>query len=225
MGSPGSLTRCVHACMGSSTAQGPRPTRDGVEHSVAFRTFSRRRHPGRWLFRGSIPSPRVPLSTLHRRSCGRRRMTRGRCGSLGPHRLALSSVTPRRFCRRTKNEPSAHALRWRLRLGYLECLARIGWAKGPLVRRWRITAFAGGNAYGSFFELRCRLAASRRGPDALSPAEWRERNANRFVGNGCNQEVRPRMMRRNPVRFLARCGQPAASVLKIVPQAYQPSAE
>jgi hypothetical protein len=46
VGSPGSLTRCVRACVGSSTAQGLCPTRDSVEPSVAFRAFSRRRHPG-----------------------------------------------------------------------------------------------------------------------------------------------------------------------------------
>ena len=34
------------------------------------------------LFRGSIPGPHVPLSTLHPRPRGRRRMTRGRRGSL-----------------------------------------------------------------------------------------------------------------------------------------------
>jgi hypothetical protein len=38
-------------------------------------------------------------------------MTRGRCGSLRLHRLALSSVTPRRFYRRTKTAPAACALR------------------------------------------------------------------------------------------------------------------
>ena len=35
-------------------------------------------------FRGSIPGPHVPLSTLHPYPCGYRRMTRGRCGSLLP---------------------------------------------------------------------------------------------------------------------------------------------
>jgi hypothetical protein len=41
--------------------------------------------------------PTRPLSRLRRRPRERRRMTRRRCGSLGLHRLALSSVTPRRF--------------------------------------------------------------------------------------------------------------------------------
>lgn len=48
-------------------------------------------------FRGSIPSPSAPLPTLPMR---RRRHTdtaRGRFGSLLPHRMALSSTTPRQF--------------------------------------------------------------------------------------------------------------------------------
>jgi len=47
-------------------------------------------------FRGSIPNPCVPLSTLRRRPRGRRRMTRGRRGSLLLRREALSSSP---FCR------------------------------------------------------------------------------------------------------------------------------
>ena len=53
-------------------------------------------------FRGSIPGLHVPLSTLRRRPYGRRRMTRGRCGSLLLHRMTLSFTTPRRFDRRTE---------------------------------------------------------------------------------------------------------------------------
>src|SRR6266545_2906714 len=56
------------------------------------------------LFRGSIPGPRVPLSTLRRRSCPRQRMTRGRCGSLRLQRFELASIAPRRFHRRTEKE-------------------------------------------------------------------------------------------------------------------------
>ena len=52
-------------------------------------------------FRGSIPGPHVPLSTLRRRSHPRRRMTRGRCGSLDLQRFELASIAPRRFSRRT----------------------------------------------------------------------------------------------------------------------------
>src|SRR5262249_26213452 len=52
-------------------------------------------------FRGSIPSPPFPLSTLRRRPHERLRMTRGRCGSLLLHRAALASATPCRSSRRT----------------------------------------------------------------------------------------------------------------------------
>ena len=45
------------------------------------------------LFHGSIPSPPVPLSTLHPRCRHRRRMTRGQRGSLLLHCGALSSPT------------------------------------------------------------------------------------------------------------------------------------
>ena len=47
-------------------------------------------------FRGSIPGPHFPLSTLRLRPCGRLRMTRGRCGWLSLHRMELSSTTFRR---------------------------------------------------------------------------------------------------------------------------------
>jgi hypothetical protein len=50
--------------------------------------------PGSGVFRGSIPGLLAPLSTLHPRPHGRRRMTRGRCGWLRLHRTALSSATP-----------------------------------------------------------------------------------------------------------------------------------
>lgn len=58
------------------------------------------------LFRGSIPGLRVPLSTLCRRSCQRRHMTRGRCGSLRLQRFELPSIAPRRFHRRTESRRS-----------------------------------------------------------------------------------------------------------------------
>ena len=48
-------------------------------------------------FRGSIPSPHVPLSTLRSGPCGPQRMTQGRCGSLHLHRMTLSFTTPHRF--------------------------------------------------------------------------------------------------------------------------------
>ena len=63
------------------TAQGPVAPRDIGAPSVAFRILLRRRHPEPISFRGSIPGPHVPLSTLHPRPRGRRRMTRGRRGS------------------------------------------------------------------------------------------------------------------------------------------------
>ena len=47
-------------------------------------------------FRGSIPGPPFPLSTLRLCPHGHPRMTRGRCGWLNLHRMELSSTT---FCR------------------------------------------------------------------------------------------------------------------------------
>jgi len=48
------------------------------------------------IFRGSIPGPPFPLSTLRLYPYGHLRMTRGRCGWLCLHRMELSSTT---FCR------------------------------------------------------------------------------------------------------------------------------
>ena len=109
-GSPGSRARCVGACTGSLTAQGPAVSRVGDTAGVAFRLPPRRRHPEvatactvGHIFRGSIPGPHVPLSTLHPRPHERRRMTRGRCGSLLLYRMTLSFTTSRRFDRRTED--------------------------------------------------------------------------------------------------------------------------
>ena len=67
----------------------------GIETvGVAFRAPRTASAPGSGVFRGSIPGLLVPLSTLHPRPRGRRRMTRGRCGLLGLHRTALSSAAP-----------------------------------------------------------------------------------------------------------------------------------
>jgi hypothetical protein len=66
VGSPGSRTRCVRACTGSSTARGPGAPRDGGASDVAFRLPIGHRHPGAHRFRGSIPGLHVPLSTLRR---------------------------------------------------------------------------------------------------------------------------------------------------------------
>jgi hypothetical protein len=63
-------------------------------HPFCLPSAERRRHPGRRYFRGSMAGLCVPLSTL--RCCPRRqpRMTRGRCGSLLPHRDGLAPSTP-----------------------------------------------------------------------------------------------------------------------------------
>ena len=86
---------------GVSDRAEPRASRDIDAAGVAFRQVLLRRHCGATSFRGSIPSPHVPLSTLRRRPYGRLRMTRGRCGSLILHRMKLSFTTPCRFDRRT----------------------------------------------------------------------------------------------------------------------------
>ena len=82
----------------------------GVCDRAGSRSASRYRRPGCGLphpptasapqsnsFRGSIPGPHVPLSTLHPRPRGRRRMTRGRRGSLALRRMTLPFTTPCRF--------------------------------------------------------------------------------------------------------------------------------
>ena len=48
-------------------------------------------------FRGSIPGPHFPLSTLRLQFYNCNRITRGRCGSLILHRMELSSTTSCRF--------------------------------------------------------------------------------------------------------------------------------
>jgi hypothetical protein len=60
--------------------------------------------PEQTLFRGSIPGPHFPLSTLRLQPYDRKRMTRGRCDSLNLHRMKLSFTTFRRFYRRTNYE-------------------------------------------------------------------------------------------------------------------------
>jgi len=92
VGSPGSRTRCLNACTGSLTAQGPAGTRDIAPTDVAFPDPPPGRLPSHsregctpkfyMSFRGSIPDLRVSLSTLRLRSYPRQRMTRGRTGSL-----------------------------------------------------------------------------------------------------------------------------------------------
>jgi hypothetical protein len=57
--------------------------------------------PEQTLFRGSIPGPHFPLSTLRLQPYDCKRMTRGRCDSLNLHRMKLTFTTFRRFYRRT----------------------------------------------------------------------------------------------------------------------------
>ena len=59
--------------------------------------------PEQTLFRGSIPGPHFPLSTLRLQPYDCTRMTRGRCDSLNLHRMKLSFTAFRRFYRRTNN--------------------------------------------------------------------------------------------------------------------------
>ncbi len=103
-GPPGSRARCVRVCSGSQTAQGWRPSCDGDGLHVAFRSFRRRRHPGgEEAFAAQYPAHSCPCQRFAVVLAGERRMTRSRCGSLNLHRSALSSVTSRRFFRRTEN--------------------------------------------------------------------------------------------------------------------------
>ena len=108
VGSPGSRTRCLRTCLGSLTAQGLAASRHSDAASLAFRHAPRRRHPevarlaAEHVFRGSIPSLHVPLSTLRLRPYERQRMTRGQRGWLDLHCMKFSFTTPRRFGRRTE---------------------------------------------------------------------------------------------------------------------------
>jgi len=96
-GPPGSRARCFRACRGSSTASGP--GRLAKATTLVLPVVSRDNAGARneKRFRGSIARLHVPLSTLHPRPRERRRMTRGRCGSLFLHRMGLSPLTPCRF--------------------------------------------------------------------------------------------------------------------------------
>ena len=67
---PVPVRECFRACAGSLTARGPARLADAAAPGVAFGLSPQRRHPGRQccctghIFRGSIPGPHVPLSTL-----------------------------------------------------------------------------------------------------------------------------------------------------------------
>src|SRR5207244_10537911 len=94
---------CLGTCAGSLTARGPTTPRLGGAPGMAFRLPPQRRHPEVvHAFRGSIPGPHLPLSTLRGRPHGRPRMTRGRRGSLRLRRMTLSFTAPRRCDRRTE---------------------------------------------------------------------------------------------------------------------------
>ena len=97
-GPPGSRAKCFGTCTGSLTARDPVASRDIDATGGAFRFSLQRRRPGASFFRGSIPYPHVPLSTLRRFPCGKLRMTRGRCGSLPVpvHRRRMSLDFPTR---------------------------------------------------------------------------------------------------------------------------------
>src|SRR6266404_8184858 len=104
-GSPGFRSRCLRACSGSQTAQGPKASHVCDASSLAFRLVQQRRHPKVATalamvvqFRGSIPGLYVPLSTLHLCPCGQLKcMTRGQCGSLALHCMKLPFTTPCRL--------------------------------------------------------------------------------------------------------------------------------
>jgi hypothetical protein len=53
-------------------------------------------------FRGSIPGPHIPLTTLRAPPCGCARMAWGQCNSLSLHFMKLSFTTFRRFYRCSK---------------------------------------------------------------------------------------------------------------------------
>ena len=102
LGSPGSRARCFRTCPGSMTAQGPVAPRDIGAPGVAFRILLRRRHPKVIPFAARYPAPHVPLSTLHLRPRGRRRMTRGRPWVASPSTYdSFIHNNLAGFCRRT----------------------------------------------------------------------------------------------------------------------------
>ncbi len=85
-GPPEFRAGCFDTCMGSTTTRSPHTPCDTSAYGVAFRFGERRRHSGRKNFRGSIPSPYPPLSTLAITPRGETAMTRG------PVRLATPSL-------------------------------------------------------------------------------------------------------------------------------------
>jgi hypothetical protein len=75
-GPPGFRAESFGTCMGSTTTRSPQASRANDVCGVAFRPKPRRRHSGPRLFRGSIPRPYLPLSTLATSPRGQTAMTR-----------------------------------------------------------------------------------------------------------------------------------------------------
>src|SRR5262249_40532291 len=96
-GPPGSRAKCFRTCTGSPTTRDSTASRDIDAPDVAFRFLLQRWRPGACFFRGWIPGPHVPLSTLPRFPCKKLRMILGRYGSLTLWGVTLSFTTTRRF--------------------------------------------------------------------------------------------------------------------------------
>ena len=84
MGPPGSRAWRLHACTGSSTAQGPLATRETAAGDVAFRLVQRRQHPKPLISRLDIPACVYPYRRFAAALADGRRMARG-------HRESLTS--------------------------------------------------------------------------------------------------------------------------------------
>jgi hypothetical protein len=94
--SPGPRAWSFQTCVGSTTTQDRSRTRGIVLDRAAFR-FDDSVGVPIGIFRNSIPSPPVPLFTLHRAPRGAPCKTRGRVVRLFLSRKALASSTPCRF--------------------------------------------------------------------------------------------------------------------------------
>src|SRR6266849_2982187 len=97
MGSPGSCAWSFHTCLGSQTARSPADAGEWRIRRCCLPPCGTTSALRSRLFRSSIPSLHVPLSTLRRQPCGSPRMTRGQDGSLLLSCVTLSFTTPRRF--------------------------------------------------------------------------------------------------------------------------------
>src|SRR5260370_35572586 len=118
----------------SLRAQGLRPRGTPLHLALTMR----RMLPSAWhhgvgvpesrMFRGSMPWPAFPLSTLLYPPYGWPRMTRGRCGSLLLHRTTLSFASSRRFFP-AHDAPSFRAF------GFSDGV--VSTCSVPLLTRWR----------------------------------------------------------------------------------------